>query len=89
MAHQALHKVVTFAHEHAPSNRQVSVKPGVPEASPIWLHIHAHKARLEAVGDRLQLQAWAAAAAVEQSGMPTREALNGLSRWRVQAAGHQ
>ena len=34
VAHQALHKLVTFAHEHTPSNRQVSVKPGVPEASP-------------------------------------------------------
>ncbi len=71
MTYQALHKVVAFAHEHTPSNRQVSVKPGVPEASPIWLHIHAHKTRLEAVGDRLQLQAWAAAAAAaEQSGIP-------------------
>lgn len=89
VAHQALHKVVTFAHEHTPSNRQVSVKPGVPEASPIWLHIHAHKPRLEAVGDWLQLQAWAAAAPAEQLGMPTQEALAGLSRGRVQAAGHQ
>ena len=61
-AYQALHQVVTLADKHAPGNGQVPVKPGVPEAASIWLHVDHHKAGLHSVRDGLQLQARAARA---------------------------
>lgn len=55
-----MHKAVPIADEDTAGDRQVSVKPGVPQAAAIRLHINCQEAGLDPLGVRLQLQTGAA-----------------------------
>ena len=55
--HQLVLQLPILAHQHPACHAQVAVKPGMPESTPIWLHIDHEEVRLDALGDRLQLEA--------------------------------